>query len=470
MNKSSLHSAGGASVALAAMPAMPRSVFDTSNEGDAPLQPVRRCPSNDAVDIVPQPPIRRESSSLQSHSLFDLDPRDSIPKLPRRKSSDKRPDSTHGRRKVRTRDEQSSSGSSLMRPPSSVLVPQDSSLWSQAISTLMSHDDDDRGAASQPKQPDFDAALVPKEMLPWDRIAIGVVCEKRKIRTSMQPPPRSDIDFNISILDDLESHDTMSYPSFHQVLTSNGDSQPESAQYSHRWDIASSHEPRSSGSRLQSPPGRVQTGRACIDRFGSSPTISPAAQSPLLKPCRTPSQERIVSSRDSSRHSSQETPPCYRLDDSNSEVLVAIPPFGHRSSSTLRASTSTTFHSRDVPNQRDEFPVFDRLDETQSGPLSTCSPLQDITIEIAPGISLPLRGSEETWKAIAEGQATVTTCISCQQELHCVLDAQLVVCPDCTMLSPVDQTHDYSGTSADRYGVGLGVKPVDVLRWLERNP
>ena len=92
-----------------------------------------------------------------------------------------------------------------------------------------------------------------------------------------------------------------------------------------------------------------------------------------------------------------------------------------------------------------------------------------MTIEIAPGIKLPLRGSEETWKAIEEGQITVTNCVSCQQELHCVLDAQLVVCPDCTILSPVDQSYHYAGTSADRYGVGLGIKPEDVVRWIQQH-
>lgn len=466
MNKSSLHSTGGATVAVATMPGMPRSVFDASTEGDAPLQPVRRCPSNDNVDIVPQAPIRQESCSLHSQSLYDLDPRDSIPKPPRRKSSGNRTSSAHLRR-VRCKDEQSSSGSSLISPPSSVLVPQDSSLWSTAISTLMSHEEEDRGAAKKPP-PEFDAALVPKEMLPWDRIAIGVVCEKGGVRTCIERPSRSDIEFNAGILDDLESRDTMSYPSFHQILTSHGDS-PSRASNAYRRDLASNHERRASGSYLQSPVGGIRTGRASLDRFGSSPNISPSAQSPLLQPCRTPSQERMISGRDSSRHSSQGTPPCYRLDGPNTDFLVATPPFGNNTFSTRRADRTTTLHSQDVLHQRDNVPLLDRLDVTHSGPPSTCPPFEDMTLEIAPGIKLPLRGSEETWRAIEEGQATVTSCISCQQELHCVLDAQLVVCPDCTMLSPVDQTNHFSGTTPDRYGVGLGVKPGDVLRWIERH-
>ena len=93
-------------------------------------------------------------------------------------------------------------------------------------------------------------------------------------------------------------------------------------------------------------------------------------------------------------------------------------------------------------------------------------------IQVAPGVKLPLRGSEETWKAIEEGRVTVTTCLFCNIELQCLDNAQLVACPDCTMLSAVDQaftsSEDPDSNADGRYGVGVGVKPADVIRWVER--
>ena len=100
-------------------------------------------------------------------------------------------------------------------------------------------------------------------------------------------------------------------------------------------------------------------------------------------------------------------------------------------------------------------------------------------MEVAPGISVPLRGSHETWEAIKDGRVTVTTCCACQLELHCIEDAEMVICPDCWIVSPVDQMvggipleeedSDYNAgqKKSSSHGVGLGVKPTDVVEWLE---
>ena len=99
-------------------------------------------------------------------------------------------------------------------------------------------------------------------------------------------------------------------------------------------------------------------------------------------------------------------------------------------------------------------------------------PVGGVMIDVAPGVKFPLRGADETWKAIEEGRVTVTTCMSCNIELQCLDNAQLVACPDCTMLSPVDQASDNSSSSVDynndRYGVGVGVKPSDIVRWIQQ--
>jgi hypothetical protein len=74
-------------------------------------------------------------------------------------------------------------------------------------------------------------------------------------------------------------------------------------------------------------------------------------------------------------------------------------------------------------------------------------------IEIAPGILKPLRGSEETWKAIETGNIVPTACISCSLSLHCLDDAEYVICPACRVVGPVECCLQGFGR-----GIGLGVK------------
>jgi hypothetical protein len=93
-----------------------------------------------------------------------------------------------------------------------------------------------------------------------------------------------------------------------------------------------------------------------------------------------------------------------------------------------------------------------------------------IRIEVAPGIELRLRGSKETWAAIKECRITVTSCCCCLAELHCIEDAELVVCPDCWVVSPVDQSIGGIPIEGDNNesdpSVSLGVKVEDTIRWL----
>jgi hypothetical protein len=92
---------------------------------------------------------------------------------------------------------------------------------------------------------------------------------------------------------------------------------------------------------------------------------------------------------------------------------------------------------------------------------------QDL-IEVSPGFNLPLVGSRETWKAIRDGRITITKCCSCQEDLTCIDDADLVVCCDCWVVSPVDQSiagGTPNGTSSTRR-VGMGVKTDDMQEWI----
>jgi hypothetical protein len=83
-------------------------------------------------------------------------------------------------------------------------------------------------------------------------------------------------------------------------------------------------------------------------------------------------------------------------------------------------------------------------------------------IEIAPGIFKPLRGSEETWKAIETGNIVPTACLSCSLSLHCLDDAEYVICPACQVVGPVECCLQGFGR-----GIGLGVRDEQLARCRE---
>eukprot|EP00549_Striatella_unipunctata_P013141 CAMPEP_0118674814 /NCGR_PEP_ID=MMETSP0800-20121206/1095_1 /TAXON_ID=210618 ORGANISM="Striatella unipunctata, Strain CCMP2910" /NCGR_SAMPLE_ID=MMETSP0800 /ASSEMBLY_ACC=CAM_ASM_000638 /LENGTH=205 /DNA_ID=CAMNT_0006570047 /DNA_START=510 /DNA_END=1127 /DNA_ORIENTATION=+ len=75
------------------------------------------------------------------------------------------------------------------------------------------------------------------------------------------------------------------------------------------------------------------------------------------------------------------------------------------------------------------------------------------TIEMEPGIFLPLRGSDETLCGLLCGQMQSATCWGCSLHLSCLIDANYVLCPQCRIVSPlVADGRRVIG------GVGLGVE------------
>jgi hypothetical protein len=91
-------------------------------------------------------------------------------------------------------------------------------------------------------------------------------------------------------------------------------------------------------------------------------------------------------------------------------------------------------------------------------------------IEVSPGVCLPLIGSKETWVALLEGRLAVTKCSCCKGNLSCIEDAQLVICSDCWVISPVDQS--IAGISLENnaaegsYSVGIGIKASEIGEWI----
>jgi hypothetical protein len=92
---------------------------------------------------------------------------------------------------------------------------------------------------------------------------------------------------------------------------------------------------------------------------------------------------------------------------------------------------------------------------------TTLTSTTTMTIEVAPGLSVRLRGADETWRAIQADQYQPCTCLECNATMFCIQDAWLVLCPTCRVASPVHIAS--AATTANRDGgVGLGFT-MDVL-------
>jgi hypothetical protein len=73
---------------------------------------------------------------------------------------------------------------------------------------------------------------------------------------------------------------------------------------------------------------------------------------------------------------------------------------------------------------------------------------QPILVEIAPGLSVPLRGANETMRAMqTDNGITETTCVCCTARVRCIATAMYVICPTCRVVSHVP---------FGKWGVGLG--------------
>jgi hypothetical protein len=74
-------------------------------------------------------------------------------------------------------------------------------------------------------------------------------------------------------------------------------------------------------------------------------------------------------------------------------------------------------------------------------------------VEVLPGEFVSLRGSVETWEAVQAGKVTGTICTYCRLALVCIEDADIVMCPGCRVISPVD-----GGGGGGGLGLGMSVK------------
>lgn len=78
-----------------------------------------------------------------------------------------------------------------------------------------------------------------------------------------------------------------------------------------------------------------------------------------------------------------------------------------------------------------------------------------VMVHIAPGIEEPLRGTKETYQAVAKDFHANVTCLGCSTELCCIADVLYIVCPGCKVISPLEGCL-FEGKEIRRRGLGLG--------------
>ncbi len=90
------------------------------------------------------------------------------------------------------------------------------------------------------------------------------------------------------------------------------------------------------------------------------------------------------------------------------------------------------------------------------------SPIRMAKVEIYPGLSMNLRGAQETSKASERNFVVECSCLICTLKCWCIADAAFVICPGCLVVNPLNET-TLSSTNkikAQRcWGVGLGYTP-----------
>jgi hypothetical protein len=119
------------------------------------------------------------------------------------------------------------------------------------------------------------------------------------------------------------------------------------------------------------------------------------------------------------------------------------------------------------PPQPRDFSPHDRP-PSRGPPPGHYQPPERPLIEVAPGLMMRLMGTDETMQAIQLGHITVTSCVVCGMDVHCHSASEYVLCPDCRVVSPVNQLDNAIDMTPQQGGlVGLGVKTEMMITMME---
>ena len=131
-------------------------------------------------------------------------------------------------------------------------------------------------------------------------------------------------------------------------------------------------------------------------------------------------------------------PPSARYTDEASDSYNKAPKLNYSSWEHISS------HSSEVPHELPPIPVSISdcsYDASSSQSYRTCmeegETRKPVQVEVYPGKFLQLRGAKETFAAIEQGHSQSVFCYACGLGLRCVADCELVICPDCRIMSPV---------------------------------
>jgi hypothetical protein len=133
----------------------------------------------------------------------------------------------------------------------------------------------------------------------------------------------------------------------------------------------------------------------------------------------------------------------------------------NKSSEQMLSDRSSSHHSRSSRREtsgRRRSPPYRSSDSQRRR--SSPPPPSETTIEVAPGIYEPLRGSQETIQAASLGKICMVSCFYCSHSFHCIADAKYVICPSCRVIGPAGG--DGGNNDNNNSGVGLGFCAQDL--------
>ncbi|CAB9500973.1 expressed unknown protein [Seminavis robusta] len=111
----------------------------------------------------------------------------------------------------------------------------------------------------------------------------------------------------------------------------------------------------------------------------------------------------------------------------------------------LGGSSSSRAHAARIPQRR----------RSSDGSSSNAASAAPTMVEISPGVHEPLRGTEETMRAVRLDFYVPLTCFGCSLDVFSIADAKFVICPECRVVSPIEEGA-WDGQKLEQRGLGLG--------------
>ena len=144
-----------------------------------------------------------------------------------------------------------------------------------------------------------------------------------------------------------------------------------------------------------------------------------------------------------------------------------------------RMATNELLEEQQLQQQQQEQGHQHRQRRRDHSPLPRTSTGVEI-VEVAPGLIAQFVGTTDTtWEAILDGHVNVVPCTFCNVDLHCMDVLQLVVCPECKVVSPIQNNdgrhhhhHHYQQQNQGQDGqhrpaVGVGFTTQTIVEWME---